>query len=90
MKNKVIQFPTDLVQAEAKIDRAHNEWLRVRKKQLTKRVCKVSIMCRNTHWRTACSHITAQVFFPQFGVMETFPSIFDGRSGLMDIYDDYI
>lgn len=84
--NNVIQFPTDLVRAEVVIDRAHKAWLKARKKELDNRPKDITISSLNTDFSVRCSYVNNDIFFPDYGVAEFYPSIFNQTHSLAELY----
>lgn len=86
-KNNLVAFPTDMVRAEVEIDRAHKRWLAVQKEERDNRPVDITIACENMDFSARCNYVNNDVYFPDYGVAEFHPSIFNLVESLAERYD---
>ena len=72
----IIEFPTDIVRAEAEIDRAHERWLQDRREKYSNLFIDMSILYDKSHKITSCTYFNKEIADLTTGYSEYYPSTF--------------
>ena len=86
-KTNLLPFPTEIVRAEAKLDRAHNKWLREYEKELANKPKDITVTIRGSSHGVTSSNFNTHVYNESDGYVDIYPSMYSQMLSLEEMYN---